>query len=170
MDNFKFSSIVAMTALAGGTIFSPITAMDNLPIASPNMSNNYSIQSYSSPVIFHRFDEKLKQILSLSDNWGGDGFASIDYSVFCNAKDFLSKLDNSILDYLNDENILPTPYGTITIDFDKDGELVSVEIGENKIGFFTDFSGFVNSKSDGIEFLNKEIPFDLKKSLIYLCS
>lgn len=127
-----------------------------------------AIHEFSKPVYYDRYTDRLNILAGLSYNWDGYGASAIDMSVHSNTKDFLSILDNIFFDYLNEEDIYCTPYGTIVLDFVKDREIVSVEVGERQIGFFTDFSVKENAKSEGEDFFNKKISTRLKESLIVL--
>lgn len=50
------------------------------------------------------------------------------------------------------EDIEPTPYGTFVLDFiDNDNNKISVEIGKNKLGYFTKYKNRPNTMSEGIE-------------------
>src|ERR1035437_4179434 len=125
---------------------------------------------YSQPMNYKRFQQRLARIFSLENNWNGENGSTIALLVYINTNEFLSKIDSKILDYLKDDEISPTPYGTITLDFVKNNELVSIEIGENQIGFFTDFNLRKNQSSDGLDYPRKNIPESLKQALLYLCN
>lgn len=88
----------------------------------------------------------------------------IDASVVSNVRDFLNQIDEDLLEYLDMEDILPTPYGTITLDFEKNNDTISIEIGESKIAFFTDFENKENIKLDGVNYRNSMIPPELRKA------
>jgi hypothetical protein len=94
----------------------------------------------------------------LNDNWDGNGSVAPDAIVFDNAKKFLSELPLSILNELTSSKIVPTPYGTLVFDWEKGFNLVSIEIGNNEIGFFTDFIDGQNAASDGIPINENHFP------------
>jgi hypothetical protein len=58
-----------------------------------------------------------------------------------------------------------TPYGTIVVDFIKNDNLVSVEIGDNDIGFFTDFKNNEDFELDKEYFTGYTLPKLLIKAL-----
>jgi hypothetical protein len=156
---------------------SPLVFAMSTPLYSTANTNNSFFNNlkpnaiqYSQPLNYKRFQQRLAKIYSLEYNWNGENGCSVDLLVYINTNEFLSKIDSKILDYLKDDEILPTPYGTITLDFEKNNELVSIEIGENKIGFFTDFNLQNNLCSDGLDFPRKNIPESLKQALLYLCN
>lgn len=116
---------------------------------------------YSVPVIYDSFKEKLAKIHLLPDNWDGYGAVSPDFVVYSNACCFLEKLDNKIMKFLEEDNILSTPYGTITFDFYVNDDLISVEIGKIQIGFFTDCTSGENMESKGEKLSLYKLPDSL---------
>lgn len=127
-----------------------------------------SPKDYLKPVHYDIYADRLNIIKNLPDNWDGYGAVRIDVSVYYNVRSFLSELDNFFFNYLKEEDIYCTPYGTVVLDFEKNEEIVSVEVGESKIGFFTEFSDKdLNLKSKGDTFYNKISP-SLQQALIAL--
>jgi hypothetical protein len=130
------------------------------------LSRSMKKKTFTDPLLYHSWDDRLDKIKSMPISWDGKEVCFVDVSVIYNVKDFLDQIDNIFMDYLDEENILPTPYGTITLDFEKNNDVISVEIGESKIAFFTDFENKANSKLDGTYF-NHKIPVELKNALIH---
>ncbi len=85
----------------------------------------------------------------------------VDKKVIDNGIIFLSILPDCISKEIMSLNI--TPYGTIVLDFEKESNLISVEIGETEIGFFTEFDDKENFVSNGVPF-NGIIPDDLNSA------
>lgn len=55
-----------------------------------------------------------------------------------------------------------TPYGTVVLDFQNlKKDFISVEIGKEKIGFFTEFISGPNYRSEGIKIGIDEIPREI---------
>lgn len=161
-----------------------VSHMNNLPFTTPFfessakkgtleelgellMSRTMKKKTFTSPLLYHSWDDRLDKIKSMPVSWDGNDVCFVDASVIYNVKDFLEQIDDIFMDYLDEEDILPTPYGTITLDFEKNNNAISVEIGESKIAFFTDFEDKKNSKSDGTYFNHKMIPVELKNALIH---
>lgn len=112
---------------------------------------------------------RVSEIRMLKSNW--DGYDAIVPSdiVVNNAFRFLDTLSVfGFVDILEPENVVPTPYGTIDMDFETPKGLVSVEIGTNQIGFFTEFSNDEDILSDGIDTDFKDIPQPLLEALLIL--
>lgn len=83
---------------------------------------------------------EIDKISKLEENWDGyDGVVPSEI-VIENAKKFVTLIFNSGYKVFYEENIYPTPYGSIIVDVEpKDDYFVSIEIGKNAIGWFTKF-------------------------------
>ena len=120
---------------------------------------------YSEPIQYDAHYQKLSKIYYLPKNWDGYNASVISRTVFDNSCAFLQKIDNSIENLLSEDDIVPTPYGTIVMDFIKDENLVSVEIGEDTIGFFTEFKNDENIEVDSVAFSVNYLHEELYKAL-----
>lgn len=90
---------------------------------------------------------------------GPDGGAAVkpDDTVIQNSIAFIKSLPTYYQKILNPvECITATPYGTISIDWFFRKNLISVEIGKTKIGWFSELPDGSNPSSDGITL--KETP------------
>lgn len=103
--------------------------------------------------------EKFKNFSS--SQWEYSGYKQPDENTFNNAICFLASLPDSYLFYLNTDDIEPTPYGTFVLDFSNKSDLISIEIGKNKVGFYTKFLNETNSNSDGINFDADNLPKEI---------
>jgi hypothetical protein len=81
---------------------------------------------------------RLNLIKNLPENWDTNGASN---SILEKCKNFLLSIENKyIQNIFFEEDITPTPYGTLSIDFyNQKDENISVEIGENGFAFFTLF-------------------------------
>lgn len=112
---------------------------------------------------------RVSEIRMLKSNWDGYDAIAPSEIVVNNAFRFLDTLSVfGFTDILDPENVVPTPYGTIDMDFETSNGLVSVEIGTSQVGFFTEFSNDEDILSDGIDTNFKEIPQSLMDSLFIL--
>jgi hypothetical protein len=93
-----------------------------------------------------------------SNDWSSAGFKLPDEMTFNNVKLFLTMIPEDYLYSLLPDNIEPTPYGTFVLDFEKNDKLLSIEIGKDKIGFYTKFNNEVKDTLDGDKFDGNEIP------------
>ncbi|MBR1668934.1 MAG: hypothetical protein IJ693_11750 [Bacteroidaceae bacterium] len=112
---------------------------------------------------------RVSEIHMLESNWDGYDAVVPSDKVIKNTFRFLDTLFAfGFSDILDPENVVPTPYGTIDMDFETSNGLVSVEIGANQVGFFTEFSNDEDVLSDGIDTDFKEIPQPLMEALLIL--
>lgn len=107
-------------------------------------------------------ESKLNSFKLLATNWDGYGASSIDEITIINSKKFLGALPEHVVDNVDLDDITPTPYGTIVIDWRNSlGEMVSTEIGKNTFGFFSEFSDNESPKVDSVNFNENSIPREL---------
>lgn len=112
---------------------------------------------------------RVSEIGMLKSNWDGYNAIVPSERVVNNAFRFLDTLSMfGFADILDPENVVPTPYGTIDMDFETSNGLVSVEIGTSQVGFFTEFLNDEDTLSDGIDTDFKEIPQSLMDALFIL--
>lgn len=137
----------------------------SLPIETViNRSNDISsgILKYTIPIgasHYPKIKRRLTFLSFLRPDWNGDGADVPSEQTFFNANRFIERLPDDILQNLPEENINLTPYGTIIFDFENEsGELVSVEVGKEKIGFFTEFISGENIESSGEKIGVNEVP------------
>lgn len=102
-------------------------------------------------------EKKIKRLGELEENWDGYGASSIPQAIVKNALTFLRTIGER--DDLVEEDISPTPYGSITIDLSK----VSVEIGIKQIGWFSFEPEGNDSLGEDTNFIN--LPEKLKELL-----
>ena len=86
------------------------------------------------------YSDRLSCISALKDNWDGYGTCQPYKIVLNNTIKFVEKVEEEGLSkFLDEDNITPTPYGTIDVDLVSDNGVISVEIGKGSIGYFVDF-------------------------------
>ena len=120
------------------------------------------VRSQYQSKIRHRFWACESEITSYSKHdygWDGHDTNPIDVLTRINAIDFLKKIRDRIL-LIDSDYIYPTGDGTIVIDFQNDlDDIVSVEVGEMSIGFFTQTEGHISHVGEGLENTVKAIDF-----------
>ena len=85
---------------------------------------------------FSKLVGRLRMISDLRPNWDGYDATPPKQLVIVNARKFLQALDNENI-YVDEENVYPTPYGSIIIDIVNDNEdCISIEIGHEEIGWY----------------------------------
>ena len=91
-------------------------------------------------ILYSKCINEIDKISKLEENWDGYDGDVPNEIVIENAKKFVSLIFNNGYKIYDEENISLTSYGTITIDIEpKDNYYVSIEIGNNSIGWFTKF-------------------------------
>lgn len=94
------------------------------------------------------------------------GYYGVNQKTIDNTVRFLGAINEDGLRLPDVEDVTNEPYGTISIDYsDDNGNMLSMEIGKAKIGFFTDYADGTNDESDGIATDFKTIPEELKKHI-----
>lgn len=111
-------------------------------------------------------ENKIHSFKSLPTNWDGRGGITPNQNTIKNSLSFISSLPETTFVGLNIDDIVATPYGTIVFDITVNNNLVSVEIGESKIGFFTDFvDGSDVPALESAIFNQNTLPLELRTAL-----
>lgn len=111
---------------------------------------------------------RISEIDHLSDNWDGFGGIAPESLVIKNSFKFLDLLLNTGIDCIDSDDIYPTPYGSIVIELNSSHGLLSIEIGRQSVGFFTDFTKHENISSEGERTDFRSIPDNLLEALSIL--
>lgn len=108
---------------------------------------------------------KVSEIDNLNDNWDGYNAIAPLKEVVKNTFKFIDSLFLEGYEDIDKDNITPTPYGSIVLDFKSDIGLVSIEIGKTQLGYFTEFINCDDCSSEGIDTDFKTIPDEIKELL-----
>lgn len=115
--------------------------------------------------------QRINEIRALDENWDGYGACRMPKLVINNTYRFIDTLYENLSEIsIDPDNITPTPYGSIEIDLESQKGLVSLEIGQNGIGFFTKYIKEDNIESNGEKTDFKSIPEALQKAMEILYS
>lgn len=124
--------------------------------------NNVVSLKYLKPVELNPLDDKLlylSQFNRISDNWDGYGAKAPNKIAISNAMNFLKLLPSNYQKLLNLDEVSITPYGTIVLEwFNDEKHFVSIEIGNSKIGFFSETPDGENPLEQSLEFSPNEVP------------
>jgi len=138
---------------------------ESLRSQNHNITKKHNPSSWVRPVKLEKKNEilnKLKTIESFDEGWDGYGALVPSLNVFENTKKFINSLDEYYIEKLNIEGFYASPYGTFFIEWIKGNKMVSVEIGHDLFGYYS--QNLISEISeDGISF--KEIPKELYNSL-----
>ena len=117
-------------------------------------------------------DKMLNQLIEIADlsgNWDGNDAVPVKETTLLNAVRFLTAVFSSDEYVLPEpDDVYPTPYGSLVIDFNTKDGLVSTEVGNSDFGFFTDFTGNGNYGVDGYtnDFVKMPVPESVKKFIL----
>lgn len=165
MENLLKLNIADVTAHPN---FSHLPETNHIPILSDQgigqlfqnkrLKFTETVRARMSWKIFRKVDALQK----LEHNWDGNGADVPNGQTFFNVLRFLHRMPVDVLEQLNEEDIKLTPYGTVVLDFqNQNKDLISVEIGDTKIGYFTDFKSGKNFRSSGIQIGINDIPKEI---------
>jgi hypothetical protein len=160
---FYLSLPISMNVVALSSISGPVSIQQSL-----NNENTYTFDNtygkYTDPVktdFISLIEKRINSIKYLETNWDGYGGDAPDEKVINNSIQFVSKLPGSLQSEIKPEKVIATPYGTIVFDFERNQNLISIEVGEKNIGFFSEFSDRNNISVDKTSFNSNNLPVEL---------
>jgi len=125
-------------------------------IETINYSNCLSNQLFNVSHVDHIEKSIVREIMEIShleDDWNGFGTSQISSDVINNALNIVSLLRPTVLCHLSPENVYPSKFGTIIMDWDfGNGNIFSLEIAKQSIGYFTEYRGEPQIQKDRINF------------------
>lgn len=115
-----------------------------------------------------RLNSLLNKVITLTqlpNNW--DGYGAIPPNDLTNKQlnIFFKLLPERLLQYTNTDAVYPTPYGTIVLDFKKGDNELTIELGEQEYGFFTDFKHNKNVKIKRTMYKQNQISNELAEAI-----
>lgn len=168
MNNYLFLSLPISITGAASTLVTPVSS----PVTfqeSVNQVNTFTFHdnpysNYIKPVktdFISLIESRINSIKYLKKNWDGYGADAPDEKVINNSICFINSLPESIQSEIQPERVVPTPYGTLVFDIEKNQNLISIEVGEKNIGFFSEFSDNKNISIDKVSFNPNNLPVEL---------
>ena len=133
--------------------------------SSLNVDSFYTLLDLSMSNVKTAAKNKITEISQLVDNWDGNEACAPVAQVINNSFKFVDALFRIGIDRIDSDDIYPMPYGSIVIEINSKKGMVSVEIGKQSIGFFTDYAEHENFFSNGEETDFRSIPEDLQHAL-----
>lgn len=177
MDNSTFGKPIALlfSAMLSSANYNECTALvsenDYDYVVNTENQDIDSFWELATPIMLDpKADilDKLNFIVNLEENWDGYGGSQVELSSYINSCTFIDLLPDSILALIKKDDVTLTPYGTIVIDISNNDNLVSIEIGKTKLGYFSEFSDKSNPSAEQLSFDNKYIPDELLIALYKL--
>lgn len=135
---------------------------DDLGISEMNL-----MQSAVSPVAhIVKLRERITAFENLVDNWDGYGAAELSNQAVNNALSLLRLINYESLVYLHEDDIIPSTYGTISLEwFNNRRDNVCIEIGDSEIAFFYDVEGIKGGSENNQAFTPNEIPSEARRAI-----
>jgi hypothetical protein len=157
----------------------PVTAFTNSYVIAGEavgtrsvMDNEVYLKSlYTQPVEADYSIELLNKISKfhcLKDNWDGYGAVPPSEAAIQNVVRMVEILPEMFATKLNKDDITPTPYGTILVEWVDEQNSLTLEIGDEKIGLVSDFGNSPQIVTDGELFNGEELPNKLIPELFKL--
>lgn len=144
---------------------SPVTETFFDSIIKPVEENLISTSSINKDIIANVLLMEIEELGRLSNNWDGYGASAPMPIALDNAERFIKNLIIAGLQLPDEDSMYATPYGTIVIDIQNEQGIVSIEFGNDKIGFFTDYHSGENYGSEGITTDFEHIPEEIAMHL-----
>ncbi len=108
---------------------------------------------------------KVDEISHYNSNWDGDGADAPNKDAVENARNMILALSDAEASFLDSESIYASSYGSVILDFETRRGIVSAEIGDRSMGFYTDFTEGDNYAVEGVALGNDRVPDVLMKYL-----
>lgn len=109
---------------------------------------------------------KINSFTRLPSNWDGYGAIPVSLEVADGCLMFLKITPEPFLQLLSPENIAPTPYSTVTIDWESgDEHFVTVEIGRNKANFIAQLPFGKTMENEHLDLAVEGFPGELLEAL-----
>lgn len=107
-----------------------------IPIYVPNKWNRQAGQNY----LLNELSDYVKKFGNLPINWAGEGTEAVSGIVINNVLNFLTQIGEDYLGHLCQHSIVPTPYGTVNLDWQNSNGSVSVEVGKSRMAFVAEIA------------------------------
>lgn len=98
--------------------------------------NVFPISINTNEYFKFQFGKRIEVLRSLPVNWDGYGAICPLEDVLQNLEKLFSILPNKFKEFLEEDAILPNPNGTVTLEWRKADDVVSVEIGKDLSNFY----------------------------------
>lgn len=135
---------------ASFTLFATTSIKQELlpPVECPGQTTQQSPDYYATSVYGHHIGLLCKHVhgfSALTDDWDGYGAVPPSAAAMGNVIDLLNGLPGEWSMRLHKDDLTPSPYGTITLEWATDGDYVSVEVGDTAWAFTAEIDGTLRS-------------------------
>lgn len=114
---------------------------------------------------YQKLQTYVSKFYTLPTNWDGTGSLAPSEQVCENASRFIAAMQQSGVSCPSEDEVMPSAFATIVFDIMMPRGLVSIEVGEKGIGFFTDYVDGINQESSGTPSDFNSIPSSLLSHL-----
>lgn len=123
-----------------------------ISIVTDNTSNNEVSSLSSSSDHMSTLLKRVDSFAHLKDGWDGYGGDAPEQATVDNMIAFLSLVPSNYINNLSEYSLMPTSYGTITLEWSTDDDsFVSVEVGHDQIAYFYDIHGEEGTSNGNIQ-------------------
>lgn len=121
-------------------------------------SSDYLIVDYSSIKSYgDEIKEEIKSISEYEENWDSFGAMQISSTVINNTINIVDSIFPSLLEKLNKDDIYPSKYGTIILEWIFDANnIFSLEVGRETVGYFYEIAGDISKQVDSLPIGNDD--------------
>lgn len=139
-----FITLTAFTLVSGLSL----DMRRNSYLASINVNNVFVAES---PICINQNDYKITDFLVNKSNLIQKAIAKylqeekVQNDVQLNTYRIIEKLSELFIDNLDLDSIYISKYGTVLIDFEKENNLFSIEVGSKSIGYFSEIYSKTNN-------------------------
>lgn len=115
------------------------------------------ISTFLNTKVFNKLLSRIIDFSKLEKNWDGNNSSEISSTVIANALTVLSFIPDEFISYMNEDDIFPSPYGTVFIEFENEKKELQLEIGEGNLSYFLEEDSNVklDTKISMNNFLNR---------------
>jgi hypothetical protein len=121
----------------------------------------YNVESHSNDQIslfttnsdhMNTLLDKVSMFAGLEDDWDGYGGVAPYHRTLSNTVNFLKTIPTAFTKSLSEDNLNPTSYGTITVEWKaQSNNFFTVEIGDDQIAYFFRVNDFKGSSGKNID-------------------
>ncbi len=123
-----------------------------------------SERNFCDPIESNISDEIMARLSSFSyldENWDSNGAVQLDDATIENCFFLLQKLPKKYLQNISRDDISLTPYGTIVLDWTDKNKMLSLEIGDDSIGYFAKLANNETSIAESVKLEKNKVPNEL---------
>lgn len=113
--------------------------------------------------LFEKWNAELDELAMLEEDWDGEGSAAVQPQAVINCRDILRQTSSALR---NLEEIYPTPFGSICVEWSYGDHYVNAEIASSGMAFFHKYANRNEAYIHEFSPLSDKILNDLKANLL----